>query len=300
MYNIVTPVTADSKTVEDMIFSLAARFPALRLEKIGKTELDKNIYALRYGKGDKFVLYAAAFHGQEWMTTLVLLRFIEELMLAVQLHGSFAGVEVKKAMCDRGLIFIPMVNPDGVDISLYGANAAGKNRKTVLEASGGDFSSWNANANGVDINHNFDAGFDILRGMEQSEGIDGPSPRRYGGLYPESERETAAVADLCRRERLCHVICLHSQGEEIYFEYGDHTPRKSVLMAQVLALSSGYEMKRQSGLASHGGCKDFIIDKLRLPAFTVEIGKGKNPLPLEDFRPIYERIKEMLMLSILI
>ncbi len=300
MYNIVTPVIADYKTTEDMIFSIAARYTALRLRTIGRTELNKKLYLLTFGDGYEKVLYAAAFHGQEWMTTLVLLRFIEELCCAVQVEGTLAGVDAKKAMQGRSLIFVPMVNPDGVDISLYGESAAGKNAELVMKASKGDFSSWNANANGVDINHNFNAGFKELQKMEQKEGIDKPSPRRYGGLYPESERETKAISDLCRKENICHAICLHSQGEEIYYEYGEHTPSKSALMAQVMSLSSGYEIKKQSGLASHGGCKDFIIDKLHKPAFTIEIGKGKNPLPLDDFKPIYDRIKEMLVLSIVL
>jgi len=34
------------------------------------------------------------------------------------------------------------------------------------------------------------------------------------------------------------------------------------------------------------------------PAFTIEIGNGKNPLPISDLEGIYERLKQMLLISI--
>ena len=48
------------------------------------------------------------------------------------------------------------------------------------------------------------------------------------------------------------------------------------------------------GTASHGGLKDWYIKNFRRPGFTIEIGKGENPLPLEDLDGIYEKLKKML------
>ena len=53
-------------------------------------------------------------------------------------------------------------------------------------------------------------------------------------------------------------------------------------------------------MASHGGFKDWFIEKLHRPAFTVEIGRGRNPLPVEELEPIYARLLEMLLISILL
>ena len=66
-----------------------------------------------------------------------------------------------------------------------------------------------------------------------------PAPRRYSGPSPESEPETRAVADLCRRVAFRHVVALHSQGEEIYWRYGERTPASSLLIAKVLSAASG-------------------------------------------------------------
>ena len=86
------------------------------------------------------------------------------------------------------------------------------------------------------------------------------------------------------------AYAFHSQGEEIYYRYGPHTPARSQLMAQVLASSCGYRLASPEGTASHGGFKDWFIDCMRRPGFTFEIGRGKNPLPIQEFEPIYARL----------
>ena len=53
------------------------------------------------------------------------------------------------------------------------------------------------------------------------------------------------------------------------------------------------------GLASHGGFKDWFIQEMGRPGFTLEMGKGENPLPLSDFEGIYEKAQEMLLLAAL-
>jgi g-D-glutamyl-meso-diaminopimelate peptidase len=300
MHPLVEKKIASFKNVEDMIFSLCARYSFLKLKIIGKSELNKNIYSLYLGENDKKILYMGAFHGQEWMTSLIILKFIEGICECYRMGGSFCDISIDRIFDDVGLIFVPIVNPDGVDIALFGESATGKYKNLAKEISGGDYSDWNANARGVDINHNFDAGFCKLREIEREAGINGPSKRRFGGEYPESESETRAISHLCRDVNLKHALCFHSQGEEIFYEYGENTSPESYAMARVLSLSSGYSLVKQGGLASHGGCKDFIIDKLKKPAFTIEIGKGKNPLPLDDFDSIYSKIAEMLILSAII
>jgi len=47
---------------------------------------------------------------------------------------------------------------------------------------------------------------------------------------------------------------------------------------------------------SFDGCKDWFISKFNRPGFTIECGKGKNPLPLSDFVGIYNDIAEALIL----
>ena len=65
-------------------------------------------------------------------------------------------------------------------------------------------------------------------------------------------------------------------------------------MAEILSSESGYALDVPVGLASGGGFKDWFVLEFDRPAFTVEIGKGKNPLPIEMAEEIYKKIEKML------
>lgn len=277
---------------------LCKRYPFLTRFSAGRSVLGRELHALKLGDCDDAVLYAGGFHSQEWLTCLLLLRFVETLSCALDAGGAVAGVDCRRAMLGRGLVILPCVNPDGVEIALTGVDAAKDLRGEVLRISGGELSDWNANARGVDINHNFNAGWHIIRQLERSRGIEGPAARRFGGSSPESEPETQAVVALCERLAFRTVYAFHSQGEEIYWRYGDNTPPHAALMARVLAASSGYEPKSPEAIASHGGFKDWFIERFGRPGFTIEIGRGENPLPMEQLDPIFERLLEMMMLGV--
>jgi g-D-glutamyl-meso-diaminopimelate peptidase len=159
-----------------------------------------------------------------------------------------------------------------------------------------NFKNWNANFRGVDLNHNFDADWENLHNKEKALGIVGPSKSRFGGYKPHSEPETVALVDLCRNVNIRHTLALHSQGEVIYWSFGKKEIPRSKRMAEILATSSGYALDVPINIATGGGFKDWFIKEFSRPGFTVEIGKGENPLPIDDAVKIYEKIKEMLVL----
>lgn len=157
------------------------------------------------------------------------------------------GIDVGGALSRREIIFIPCVNPDGVEIALHGAESAGKFKESVERAMSGSRDLWNANARGVDLNHNFNAGWDVSKSLEISAGITAPAPRRFGGYAPGSEPEVTALVRLCLRRMPRTAVALHSQGEEIYFEYGEHTPERAEHLAKIFAASSGYTLVKTRG-----------------------------------------------------
>lgn len=300
MKNTITlPQPADSATVRALLAALCGRYRFLELQPVGRSLLGRDIYGVMLGGGHERVLYAAAFHGQEWITTLVLLRLCEEICEAMGRDGRLADMDFRRAIAGRCLVFVPQVNPDGVDIALGGSRMAGQYAALVAEKGGDTPGLWQANARGVDLNHNFNAGREALLAMEREQGIDGPSPRRFGGDAAESEPETRALTALCRRGDFRHVLALHTQGEEIYWQYGRRTPTHARMMANILAASSGYAVAQPTGTACHGGFKDWFIEEMGRPGFTLEMGRGENPLPLADFEPLYEKAREMLLLAAL-
>ena len=274
--------------LSEMVLRLK-RCDKLKVFSIGRSTLGRNIYAVGAGKLRSGTLMVGGVHALEWLTTLLLLKFCFDLS---------ERNEVLSRLENRGVIIVPCLNPDGVEIVLKGSKSAKELKSFVEKISNGDLTKWQANANGVDLNHNFDAGFSVLKKLEQKAGIISPSPRQYGGEYPFSEPESRALASLCRLFDVQTAFAFHSQGEEIFWQYGKHTPPHSRLMAELLAESSGYKISNQDGLASHGGFKDWFIEKLHRTAFTIEIGKGENPLPITDLDSIYNRLESMLYLAL--
>lgn len=278
-----------------MIFSLKKAFPSMDCRLIGHSLCSRGIFSLGIGRSSDPLLIAAGFHGQEWLTCLAALRFAELLLRSRAAGKKLCGIDTR--CITREVIIVPCVNPDGVQIAINGCDGAGRYSAEVSRICAASDEKWNANARGVDINHNFDAGWDILRELEIDSGILGPAPRRYGGYMAESEPETAALVALCRVRQPRMAIALHSQGEEIYWRYGDRQPPASERIARILAASSGYRLVENDGLASHGGFKDWFIEYFDRPAFTVEMGKGENPLPVGDLDRILCQIVPMLTLA---
>lgn len=298
MERIVEAVSCDYNQLRQMVQQLQDKYPFLKVGVCGRSWAGRAIFTLSLGDSEDLVLYAGAFHGQEWLTALLLLRFCEDICDGIIHHKEIAEVNVATALFGRGITLIPCVNPDGVEIALHGASGAGHYMGQVNRISHGHYEDWNANARGVDINHNFNAGWQELRKEEVESGIYGPAPRRFGGTSPESEPETRALVRFCRQHMVRHALAMHSQGEEIYWKYGPNTPEKSLMMAKIFFSSSGYALSSPEGMAATGGgFKDWFIETFQRPAFTIEVGKGKNPLPLADFDAIYRRIQEMLLLA---
>ncbi len=298
MEKIIKSTNIDYLTVTKAIKDFKQLFPFLQTEIIGKSCGGRDITALKIGRSEEYVLFTATFHGSEHITSNTLLMFIEDLCSALKNGTELAGLNIRRVMTGRSIIFVPLVNPDGAEISIHGPSAAGQLEGTVKKISKGDYIHWNANLRGVDINHNFNADWERLHTLERESGILVPSMTRFGGYKAESEPETQALVKLCRTYRIRHAIALHSQGEVIYWEYGPKKPPRAQKMAEIMATASGYELSSPEGLAVGGGFKDWFIKEFNRPAFTVEIGKGENPLPIKDCEAIYRQIAEMLVLCI--
>lgn len=298
MNEIVTKTLPTYDVTREMMSRLTKKYRFLKKLPVGKSFLGREIQGVTIGDVKDKVLYVGAVHGSEWITSLLLLKFVEELCQAIDEGREFCETDPSSALHGRGLAIVPCLNPDGVEIALTGPKGALWNAPNVKRILGTDsYIKWQANGRGVDLNHNFDAGWDIVHRMELKAGIIGPAMTRYGGTEPESEPETQAITQLCRDNPFRHALAFHSQGEEIYWYYGDTTPPRARLMAGILAASSRYELAEPEEMASHGGFKDWFIERFHRPAFTIEVGKGENPLPLDDLDSIYSQTCEMILLA---
>ncbi|MFD1953470.1 M14 family metallocarboxypeptidase [Paenibacillus thailandensis] len=254
---------------------------------IGRSVLGRPIVAIRCGSGPRLVHMNASFHANEWMTSALLMRFLDEWGAAC-----LTGAPEARLYREVTLWAVPMVNPDGVELSLYGVSKDNPYRSKLLEWNGGNeaFDQWKANIRGVDLNDQFPAHWEEeLR----RRGTKGPSPRDYPGPYPLSEPEARALAAMALRFPFDTVLALHTQGKEIYWNYRDYEPPYAERLADRLGRASGYKPVKLSG--SDAGFKDWFIQCFRKPGFTIEAGEGVNPLPYADFPAIYGEVRPLLL-----
>lgn len=261
---------------------------------IGKSVEGRNIYAFQLGEGKKQVLYNGAHHGLEWLTPPLLMRFAEDYVKALKTGRRLATFNICELYKKVTIHIVPMVNPDGIEIAAHGSDR----KDLILMNRGTDFSkTWQSNSRGVDLNHNYNAGFDLCKKSEYALNITGPCATRYAGDAPESEPEVHALCNYVRQNdfRLC--IAYHSQGEVIYYDYNGFVPENGWEICRELCALSGYMPDRTEGIASYGGFKDWFIETYQRPAYTIEIGKGKNPLNAYQFPDIYQKNLKICIMS---
>ncbi|GIO84322.1 hypothetical protein J25TS5_12540 [Paenibacillus faecis] len=263
---------------------LTRRYPGIRARPIGQSVLGEPLLALVLGAGPEAIHMNAAVHANEWITAPLLLRFVERLAEARE-AGEACGLDAVT------LWTVPMVNPDGADLAQDGIppGCARAEELAAWNGGSGDFRRWKANIRGVDLNDQFPAGWELER---ERRGVSGPAPQDYGGPHPLSEPEAAALVRLTREMRFSRVLSLHTQGKEIYWNYREREPREAEAFAARLAAAGGYRAVKLTG--SDAGYKDWFIDEFRRPGFTVEVGEGVNPLPLEDFEEMYKELEPIL------
>lgn len=289
--------------MERDIQGLKVRYPFIQVGTAGKSVLGKNLYYIKLGTGPNQVFYNGAHHGLEWITSVLLMKFIEDFSEAYVEGGILRGYNVRDIWKQSTIYILPMVNPDGVDLVINGLQRDNPYYSRLIQWNKGstNFSTdWEANNRGVDLNHNYDASWELSKAAEASYGVYGPGPTRYSGTMPESEPESKAVADFTRNHNFRLVIAYHSQGKVIYWTYLNIIPADSPRIVKLFADVSGYTPAQTYGIVSYAGYKDWFIDKFRRPGFTIEVGIGKNPLPISQFNEIYnDNIGILLLGSIL-
>ena len=304
-FNVVdTNIAYTYDILKQDIESLKVRYPFLQVTTIGNSVLGKNLYCIRLGNGEREVFYNGAHHSLEWITTPLLMKFIEEFSKAYAEGKTLSrGYNVQGIWNTATIYIVPMVNPDGVDLVLNGLSEDNPYYSDLISWNRGssDFSqNWQANIRGVDLNHNYNAAWEESKEAEAALGITGPGPTRYSGPSPESEPESRAIADFTRSKNFRLVLAYHTQGKVIYWDFLNLAPPEALTIGNALSRASGYLLDETQGIASYAGYKDWFIKDYRRPGYTVEAGLGKNPLPISQFDTIYNDNLELLLLSSII
>ena len=288
---VQTNVGYTSRLNNSTIEALKERYPFISVEEIGRSVLGTPILAMKMGMGVQKVFYNAAFHANEWITTPVLLRFVEEVADAYSTRRRLYGIDVSRLLRKVTLYVVSLVNPDGVDL----VNGAVKDARVLANVEqiadrypGIPYpKGWKANIRGVDLNLQFPAEWLSARQIKFAQGFTTFAPRDFVGEGPLTEPESLAVYNYNLRENFDLILAYHTQGEVIYWKFLDYEPPRSREIALYFGQVSGYTVEETPIASGYAGYKDWFIQNYNRPGYTIEVGQGINPLPIQQFEQIY-------------
>ncbi len=270
---------------------IAARYPFVTKGSAGKSIMGNDLIYMEMGNGTTEVFFNASHHANEWITTPIVLKFAEDYAKAYAYGSSIYDIDAAQLFNDKKLYIMPLVNPDGVDLvnggidDGYFLNLTRQiaNRYPSIPYPSG----WKANIAGTDLNLNYPAGWLKARENKFAQGFTTPAPRDYVGETPLSAIESRAVYDFTLNRNFALTVSYHTQGNVIYWKYADFEPERSREIAEALAAASGYALSLTPAESAYAGYKDWFISYYNLPGYTVEVGRGTNPLPISQFDGIY-------------
>ncbi len=288
--NTQIPITSEAN--DRNIRELVQTYPFLRSEILTNTVFGRPIRTLVIGTGPRKVLFTAAHHANEWITSYILLQFAEEYARAISENGRIGELDAAQLARETTIYMVPMVDPDGVDL-VTGALQPGDLQYDLAQRLSRDYpeipfpDGWKANLLGVDLNLQYPAGWLQAREIKFSQGFTRPGPRDYVGRAPLNQEESRALAGYTEFLQPELVLAFHSQGKEIYWQFADIFVPGAEEYAREFARVSGYTVADTPYNSSFAGYKDWFIQNFRKPGFTIEVGQGVNPLPLSQFPEIY-------------
>lgn len=289
---VATNVPYTYQLITFILEGLEVRYPFLSGGTIGKSVMGKNIPFVKIGNGQTKLFYNASHHANEWLTTPVLLKFLEEYSENYSTGGEIFNTIARELYNKASLYIVPVVNPDGIDL-VNGVVPSGK-FLTQAQTLAGNYpnipypNGWKANINGVDLNLQYPANWERAKEIKFSQGFTLPGPRDFVGTAPLTEPEARAVYNFTRNHDFKLTLSYHSQGEIIYWKYLDYEPENSRRIAEYFGEVSGYAVEETPYSSGFAGYKDWFIETYNRPGYTIEIGIGMSPLPLSQFPGIYK------------
>lgn len=248
----LAPVTPNEATATDATSSLNQVNIKPVDEKrtvIGSSVEKREITAYHYGAGEKELLFVGGIHGgYEWNTTLV----AYELMDYLEANPSVIPANVKVTV-------IPVLNPDGLN-SVVGTT--GRFTQADVSTQKATVIAGRLNANEVDLNRNFDCGWQASAVWQKT--------KVSGGSEAFSEPESQALKNYVDSHKLSAAVVWYSAAGGVFASQCDNgiLPATKIL-AKTFADASGYKSYDSFDFYETTGDMVNWLAKKNIPAISV-------------------------------
>ncbi len=284
-------ITADAKSLANQYSEI------LKYVTIGQSHDNRDIILLKLGVGKQHMICCGGVHARENINPVVLLRIIENYAELYYKHkqqkqefkknNNFQKIQDKDEYEDIlygaciyeilqtfTILFVPLLNPDGYVISLYGFDAIEDPQlRELCKAKNIPGEEWKCTARGVEINRNFPSRLYRPKGP---------------GDYAASENETKALIFLFHGYRSKGFLDFHSRGKQVYYyrkAMSESYNNKQYEIALRLAGVTNYVLippEEEVDPGDTGGnTVHYYSEHFRKPALTIETVDETAAFPLD-------------------
>lgn len=304
--NPYEPITHEK--MKDYIKKLETEFPELlETEVIGKSVDGRDIILVKMGKGDHLFNIIGSMHARERITTNIILQNIEDYGNAFRKNKKIDGYDVRKLLDQVTIYFVPNANPDGVDYTILGEKAilTDEAREAYQEVKTNPHSKWwdpdlrwKANIRGVDLNYNWDFGWDK---EDSFFDIGKPADAFFKGHYPHSEPEVKAIKRLTVNHPFLMYFSYHTQGRLIFwykYQTGEDLEDAIEVTKKIEKYTGFVPVPAANNIpenhSSYRGYADWTVAEFNKIGMTIEFAQGAYCE--KDFDEIYKPGKALPLL----
>jgi len=201
---------------EDLLnsaYALEKEYPDLiDLVVLGQSTQGLDIVSITLSTGGlKYISIDAGIHAREYVSSFVLLETLEMYCQELSSPGRHSlEYNLHELINQVSISTILSVNPDGMNLTQADPN-------------------WKANANGVDLNRNFDSKYFFNNKLYDIWGWDGtsdktwayssePSYAYFSGYTPDSEIEVQVAKEFYKTKDFRLFMTMHTRGQILYYD----------------------------------------------------------------------------------
>lgn len=265
------------------------------VDSIGTTADGRELvhYVVGNPNAENQIFINAAIHAREYLTFQLVMKQMTVYLQHVYDQDAWGDAAYQDMWQNVAIHVVPDINPDGVQISQFGL--AGLQTDSIREGiydiasmDGCEVTSsyldhWKANAQGIDLNRNFDAYWEYY----QDSGH--PSSDHYKGTSPGSAPEAAALIQLTEANNFEYTISYHTQGHVIYWCFENMEPiydDSSQWVSQIQA-QTGYSPINDFSTVDPAGYSDWAIYRKQIPSVVIEVAVGESPYLADQFQQVW-------------
>lgn len=269
----------DTSKLKDMYPDL------IKVESIGKSVEGRDIITIKLGKGNKDILFIGSHHAREYISTTFLVKMVDEYAYAYKNDGKFSKYDIKYLLDNVTFHFVPMLNPDGVNLVQNGIDSVSiqyMDKVKAMKMLQKTYLEWKANINGVDLNRQYPTAW-----KERDSNTNVPSSEMFKGYKPASEPEIKAIMNYTLNNNFLMAMSFHAKGEIIYWHDNQVDSYLDVAkpLAQRLSKLTGYKKGpyRRNPSIYGAGYENWFRQKFKRLSFCIELTpQNQNYLPHDD------------------